>query len=130
MVNSLIDQDWTVDQCLVRKRRIVTRVEVRDRSARTMTLRTICIQIGARPVLEAARRVVGGGQCRQRSQFSGREAAREQTEMIPRAQLVVRDAGRIDEAVIQLARLDAEHATGARRVARQAILAAGVVPSL
>ena len=58
------------------------------------------------------------------------ECGREQAQMIPSAQLVVGDAGRIGEGSIQLPCLDAEHAARARGMAGEAILPAGVVPGL
>ena len=50
--------------------------------------------------------------------------------MIPGAQLVVGDAGRIAEGSIQLPCFHTEHAARARGVASQTILSAGVVPGL
>ncbi len=95
-----------------------------------MAVRAVGIQIGPRSVLDGARVVIQHRQAGQAGQLGFIQLGSEQPKVIPRPQLIVRDAGSVGDVPIHLAGLQAEHAASLRVVALQAILAAGVVPGL
>ena len=88
----------------------------RDRNARAIAARRLCVGDSDEP--------------REVRDFTFIELRVKKADVVPGAKLVVGDAVWIFEIAIELARFDAEHAAGRRRVTGQTILAPGIKPLL
>jgi hypothetical protein len=66
-VHAFVDQHGTINELLFRQRCLVARIEVCDRSARTMAVRAVGIEIRAGAVLQAAARIGCARQRRERA---------------------------------------------------------------
>ena len=123
-------RDGAVDEILFLERRVEARIKERARTAGAMAHGAIGVEIRADAELEGGAGVGDVDEFGIAEDFTVVERGVEQSEVTERVELVRRDAVRIGVVAIELARLEAEHAAGSNRVARQTILAAGIKPVL
>ena len=117
-IDALIDQYRSIDERLFLEGRVIARVEIGDGSARDGDIaRNSHRDTNARDLASDRGGVVGGGKRGKGAHLVILECRRKQSEMIPSAQLVVGDAGRVGEGSIQLPRFHAKHTAGVCRVA-------------
>jgi len=124
-------RERAVDEALRRERDAEARVEITGHAIGAMALGAIGVEIGAHAKLGWIIGVIDANEFGNVRDGGFVLIGAEQTNVIPSAQLIVRDArSGISQRAVELSRVDAEDAAGIRIVADETIEWAGIIPRL